>query len=251
MYASPEAMKGEHTKTSDVFSFGAILSEMLTRNRPYEGLMCGQIMLGVSLQGLRPHLPDAEWPELCALARRCMEQDPDARSSFLELEEALMDLEDRLRPAPERQRSLTAVAAPPQQPPPRRRPYPGGRPYRPLHRRRPTARSLQQQQQQQQQQARAGVGEVVEVGTGPGPTDSAPPDPAAVSLIPQGGSEDRFSLSLSGGGSEGGPGEQALAGASPWLTTSFAAEALMAPPAAPTAQQQTGSGPQLQGTEVE
>ncbi|KAG2486838.1 hypothetical protein HYH03_014521 [Edaphochlamys debaryana] len=65
VYASPESMNGEHTKTSD---------------------------------GLRPPLPDSEWPELCALARRCMEQDPDARPSFRELESAMMDMENRLRP---------------------------------------------------------------------------------------------------------------------------------------------------------
>ncbi|KAG2496829.1 hypothetical protein HYH03_005234 [Edaphochlamys debaryana] len=96
-YASPEAMNGEHTKKSDVFSFGVILSEMMTGKRPYENLMHGQIMMGVSLQGLRPELPDEEWPELCALARRCMEQDPDARPSFLELEDAMVELEEDLR----------------------------------------------------------------------------------------------------------------------------------------------------------
>ncbi|KAG2484982.1 hypothetical protein HYH03_016276 [Edaphochlamys debaryana] len=73
---------------------------MMTGKRPYENLMHGQILLGVSLQGLRPKLPDDQWPELCALARRCMEQDPEERPSFADLEDAMVELEEALRLTP-------------------------------------------------------------------------------------------------------------------------------------------------------
>ncbi|KAG2496828.1 hypothetical protein HYH03_005233 [Edaphochlamys debaryana] len=101
-YASPEAMNGQHTKTSDVYSFGVILSEMLTGKRPYNSLLHGQIMMGVSLE-----LPDEEWPELCALARRCMEQDPDARPSFKELQDVMVEMEEKLRAESKKHTSST------------------------------------------------------------------------------------------------------------------------------------------------
>ncbi|KAG2487683.1 hypothetical protein HYH03_013683 [Edaphochlamys debaryana] len=94
-YASPESLNGQHSKASDVYSFGIMLWEMVTGERPYEKLMPGQIMLGVSLQGLRPTWP-SDWPALAALAARCCAQEPGQRPSFREVERALVEMEEGL-----------------------------------------------------------------------------------------------------------------------------------------------------------
>ncbi|GFR44133.1 hypothetical protein Agub_g5297 [Astrephomene gubernaculifera] len=96
-YASPESFNGTHSKSSDVYSFGVLLWEMLTAKRPYESHTAVQIMMGVSLQGLRPEWPEAEWPELCALGARCLAQQPQQRPSFRQLERELVALEEGLR----------------------------------------------------------------------------------------------------------------------------------------------------------
>ncbi|KXZ52656.1 hypothetical protein GPECTOR_9g701 [Gonium pectorale] len=96
-YASPESFHSIHGKPSDVYSFGMTLWEMLTGQRPYPKLNAVQIMMGVSKDGMRPEWPDAEWPELCALGRRCLAAEPGERPTFRELEAELVELEEELR----------------------------------------------------------------------------------------------------------------------------------------------------------
>ncbi|KXZ41174.1 hypothetical protein GPECTOR_691g831 [Gonium pectorale] len=96
-YTSPESFQGIHGKPSDVYSFGMLLWEMLTGRRPYPKLNAVQIMMGISRNGMRPEWPDAEWPELCALGRRCLAAEPRERPTFRELEVQLVELEEWLR----------------------------------------------------------------------------------------------------------------------------------------------------------
>ncbi|KAG2486856.1 hypothetical protein HYH03_014539 [Edaphochlamys debaryana] len=67
-------------------------------------------MLGVACQDLRPAWPEAQWPELCAVARRCCAAEPTQRPGFRELERELVEMEAAIR---ERQR----LPAPPGKPP--------------------------------------------------------------------------------------------------------------------------------------
>ncbi len=53
--------------------------------------------MGVTMQGLRPPWPDAAWPELCALGRRCLERQPGARPTFRQLDDQLVALEVLVR----------------------------------------------------------------------------------------------------------------------------------------------------------
>lgn len=53
--------------------------------------------MGVTMQGLRPAWPDAVWPELCALGRRCLERQPGARPTFRQLDDQLVALEVLVR----------------------------------------------------------------------------------------------------------------------------------------------------------
>ncbi|KXZ52658.1 hypothetical protein GPECTOR_9g703 [Gonium pectorale] len=96
-YTSPESFQGIHGKPSDVYSFGMLLWEMLTGQRPYSELNAFQIMMGISRNGMRPEWPDAEWPELCALGRRCLAAEPRERPTFRQLEVQLVELEEGLR----------------------------------------------------------------------------------------------------------------------------------------------------------
>ncbi|HZS26683.1 MAG TPA: protein kinase [Candidatus Angelobacter sp.] len=81
-YMSPEQARGEVADArSDIFSFGVVLFEMLTRERPFEG----ENMLAVlhalhfgapkSVRGLRPHLSDG----VVAIVDRCLQKLPADR----------------------------------------------------------------------------------------------------------------------------------------------------------------------------
>jgi serine/threonine-protein kinase len=80
-YMSPEQAKGipaDHR--SDVFSFGAVLHEMLTGRQSFQGETAAEVMASVivretDLTGLTPELN----PRLVELLRRCLEKSPKKR----------------------------------------------------------------------------------------------------------------------------------------------------------------------------
>ncbi|PNG99602.1 putative serine/threonine-protein kinase, partial [Tetrabaena socialis] len=96
VYMSPEAFNGLHSKPSDVWSFGVLLNEAVTGQRPYANLSPAQIMLGVVCHNLRPAWPDAEWPELSALGARCLAYEPSERPTFAQLVMELVTIEEKL-----------------------------------------------------------------------------------------------------------------------------------------------------------
>jgi serine/threonine protein kinase/Tol biopolymer transport system component len=112
-YMSPEQAKGlaaDHR--SDVFSFGVVLYEMLTRRQPFQGETAPDILASVLARepnlaalpaGLNPRLPE--------LIKRCLEKHPKRRW------QAVGDLRAELEAvaaAPHAQTVNTIVAAPPQ-----------------------------------------------------------------------------------------------------------------------------------------
>ena len=84
MWMAPEIIQGkQYTQKADVYAFGIILWEILTRLEPYEDKEPMQIVLEVVNNNLRPHLP----PELAAsplvpLMRECWSEVPASRPSF-------------------------------------------------------------------------------------------------------------------------------------------------------------------------
>ena len=81
-YMSPEQVKGQPADArSDVFSFGVLLYEMLSGQRPFTGDSKLDTITKIlrdpptPLQSLRADVP----PELHAMLQRCMEKDPEAR----------------------------------------------------------------------------------------------------------------------------------------------------------------------------
>jgi len=93
-YMAPEQLEGKPTDTrTDLWALGAILYEMLTGKRPFEGTSAASlitaIMSGepVPLSLLQPMTP----PSLDRLVRRCLAKDPDRRC------DSAHDMADELR----------------------------------------------------------------------------------------------------------------------------------------------------------
>jgi len=81
-YMAPEQLEGgEATARSDIFSFGAVLYEMLSGRRPFEGKTQASLAAAIlketprPLSALQPMAP----PALERLVATCMEKDPDER----------------------------------------------------------------------------------------------------------------------------------------------------------------------------
>ncbi|HZI63384.1 MAG TPA: protein kinase, partial [Thermoanaerobaculia bacterium] len=120
-YMSPEQVRGQQVdRRSDVFSFGAVLYEMLAGRRAFSGGSAVEAMSAVLTQEPPPlsSLGLSVPPTAEALVRRCLRKDPAARfQSGRELEAALAALElDLARgagaaepPAPGRARHTVAV----------------------------------------------------------------------------------------------------------------------------------------------
>ena len=81
-YMAPEVLKGgEADARSDVFSFGAVLYEMLTGEPPFKGSGNARIIAAILTEEPRPILdmrPDVP-PALDWIARTCLAKDPDER----------------------------------------------------------------------------------------------------------------------------------------------------------------------------
>ncbi|CAG8499591.1 5976_t:CDS:2 [Ambispora gerdemannii] len=82
-YVAPEVLRKEsHTQSSDIYSFGIIMYEILSGLPPYADLTYDQstnLVLKIC-QGLRPNLSDVIAPQLVKdLVSRCWDADPAAR----------------------------------------------------------------------------------------------------------------------------------------------------------------------------
>jgi predicted esterase len=98
-YMSPEqASGGPLDHRSDQFSFGAVLYELLSGERPFEGTSIAGVISGILRDTPRPlkSLKADTPPELETIVRRCLEKDPaDRYPSTSELAEALRRSEER------------------------------------------------------------------------------------------------------------------------------------------------------------
>jgi len=81
-YMSPEQVGGKETDArSDIFSFGAVLYELITGKKAFEGKTAVSVMAAVlretpaPMTALMPVTP----PALDRIVKRCLEKDPDDR----------------------------------------------------------------------------------------------------------------------------------------------------------------------------
>jgi serine/threonine protein kinase len=83
---APEVLRGEkYTEKCDVYSFGIVLWECVTRMTPHEGIPHFQVVFQVGTQGLRPDLPSDTPHHWARLTADCWAEDPDVRPSFEEI----------------------------------------------------------------------------------------------------------------------------------------------------------------------
>lgn len=89
-YMSPELLRGEHcTLKSDVWSFGVIVWECMTRTIPYSGMNPIMVMQLVAHEGMKPSLSADQLrllpPTLVEIFNACIASDASARPTFAEL----------------------------------------------------------------------------------------------------------------------------------------------------------------------
>ncbi|CAM8997671.1 unnamed protein product [Rhodiola kirilowii] len=89
-WMAPEVIEHKpYDHKADIFSFGIVLWELLTRKIPYEYMTPLQAAIGVVQKGLRPPIPKNAHPKLTELLHRCWLKDPGSRPDFTEIIEIL------------------------------------------------------------------------------------------------------------------------------------------------------------------
>ena len=74
---------------ADVYSYGIICIELLTRECPYDGMSAIQCALAVLNRDQRPEIPRWCPPPLRALIKACIKKNPDERATFSQVISAL------------------------------------------------------------------------------------------------------------------------------------------------------------------
>ncbi|BCU03103.1 serine/threonine protein kinase [Pandoravirus japonicus] len=76
---------------ADVYAFGVVLWEMLTRCEPYAGMSPASIAVAVIRDNLRPPVPSAAPADYAALVDECWHRDPIMRPAFVDVQHRLSD----------------------------------------------------------------------------------------------------------------------------------------------------------------
>jgi serine/threonine protein kinase len=79
-WMAPEILNDQsYNEKADVYSYGMLLWEMMTRDIPFRGMLGVKIALAVAQDAARPLMPQDAPPSLANLIERCWSQDPEGR----------------------------------------------------------------------------------------------------------------------------------------------------------------------------
>jgi serine/threonine protein kinase len=82
-WMAPEAMLSkDYDQKVDVYSFGIVLWELVSKGVPWKGMTHAEIIRAVAIEHKRPVIPKWAPPELADLINRCWAQDPEERPTF-------------------------------------------------------------------------------------------------------------------------------------------------------------------------
>jgi serine/threonine protein kinase len=101
LYMAPEVIKGHrYSNKADIFSFGVLLYEIVTGQKPLQQTGGNQFQLSAKItSGSREKIPDDVEPFTAALISRCWDDDPDQRPTFLDIFDELRENDFKLFPA--------------------------------------------------------------------------------------------------------------------------------------------------------
>ncbi|GMI97622.1 hypothetical protein like AT3G46920 [Hibiscus trionum] len=100
-WMAPELLNGSSSLVSekvDVFSFGIVMWELLTRQEPYADLHYGAIIGGIVSNTLRPPVPESCDPGWRSLMERCWSAEPSERPNFTEIVNELRSMATKIPP---------------------------------------------------------------------------------------------------------------------------------------------------------
>jgi serine/threonine protein kinase len=93
-WMAPEVLANmSYNEKADVYSYGIIVWELLSRECPYEGMTAIQCALAVLNRDKRPEIPKWCPPSLHALIKACLKKEPDQRPTFEQILLALGAME--------------------------------------------------------------------------------------------------------------------------------------------------------------
>jgi serine/threonine protein kinase len=82
-WMAPEVIaNGKYTEKADVFSFGVIMWELVSRELPYNGMNSVQVSVAVLTKAYRPPIPRNTPAEYAKLIEEAWHQEPSKRPSF-------------------------------------------------------------------------------------------------------------------------------------------------------------------------
>lgn len=85
-WMAPEVLAHQrYSEKADIYSFGIVVWECITRRLPYTGMTAVQAAVGVVNHGLRPEIPGNVPAPLAKLIRSCWAAVPDQRPAFSQI----------------------------------------------------------------------------------------------------------------------------------------------------------------------